>query len=140
MLLSAVSVLVVAQSKSLIPEGLMNNRVCACVWACACMRLVSLVNVFGRVRLLVRASLNCVPLSPHPVAMHVMSHIPSRAARRFFQPHTVEYDLVLTRVNNNLVLRRNGSCAGPLTIFSRALVNIVSVWDSFYSPRSFLSL
>ena len=32
MLLSAVSVLVVAQSSSEIPEGLMNNRVCDCTF------------------------------------------------------------------------------------------------------------
>ena len=46
MLLSAVSVLVVAQSSSEIPEGLMNNPVCAvkgydmvCVCVCTCGRL-----------------------------------------------------------------------------------------------------
>src|SRR5215468_7208509 len=34
MILSAVSVLVVAQSSSEIPEGLMNNPVCMCVCVC----------------------------------------------------------------------------------------------------------
>ena len=37
MLLSAVSVLVVAQSSSEIPERLMNNPVCVCVCVCVCM-------------------------------------------------------------------------------------------------------
>jgi hypothetical protein len=56
--------------------------------------------------------------------------------RRVFQSHSVEYDLALTRVSNNLVLRRNGSCAGSLTMFPVALVNIASVWNCFYSVRS----
>ena len=36
MLLSAVSVLVVAQSSSEIPKGLMNNPVYTCVGTCVC--------------------------------------------------------------------------------------------------------
>ena len=105
------------------------------------MRLVSLVNVFGRAA----AARTCKsePCSAEPTSSR-QSQFTScrtirRVLRRFFQPHTVEYDLVLTRVNNNLVLRRNGSCSGPLTILSLALVNIASVWDCFCSVRSFLN-
>ena len=40
MLLSAVSVLVVAQSSSEFPEGLMNNPVYICVCVCVCVCVV----------------------------------------------------------------------------------------------------
>ena len=42
MLLSAVSVLVVAQSSSEIPEGLMNNS----VYVCVCARAGALMRAF----------------------------------------------------------------------------------------------
>ena len=58
MLLSAVSVLVVAQSSSEIPEGLMNNPVymyvcvyiyiyiymCVCLCVCVCITYIHLIN------------------------------------------------------------------------------------------------
>jgi hypothetical protein len=109
-----------------------------CVWggARACVRFVSLVNAFG-ITAAARTCKSelCPTESPMPSPCTTCRTI-RRVLRRFFQPHTVEYDLVLTRVNNNLVLQRNGSCAGSLTMFPIALVNIASVWDYFYSVRS----
>lgn len=95
------------------------------------VRLGSLVNGFGRAA----AVRTCKSCSAEPTSSR-QSQFTScrtirRVLRRFFQPHTVECDLALTRVNNNLILRRNGSCAGPLTILPMALVNIASVWGCF---------
>ena len=52
MLLSAVSVLVVAQSSSEIQEGLMNNPVCVCVCVCVCVYIYIYIYIYIKQRLL----------------------------------------------------------------------------------------
>jgi hypothetical protein len=56
------------------------RNMCVCLGACVRAFGLSCKCFLAELRLLERACLSCVLLNPHPVAMHVMSHNPSRAA------------------------------------------------------------
>ena len=82
MFLSAVSVLVVAQSSSEIPEGLMNNPVYIYIYMCVCVCVCVCVCARARARV-------CIHKMPHFTSIIVLKELHFEVLRLFllFQIH-----------------------------------------------------